>query len=453
MNLHTMLLKRQAEGRPVRVGVIGAGKFGSMYLAQALHTAGIHILAVGDLSAERAKAALKRTGWPEERYAAKSFGDALKSGRTFVTTDVAGLIAADGIEVVVEATGHPPAAIKHALAAFAAKRHVVMVTVEGDALAGPVLAEKAQQAGVVYTMAYGDQPALICEMVDWGRACGFEIVCAGEGREWRPPFRYSTPETVWKYFGWDAETVAKGDFNPQMYNSFVDGTKGAIEMAAVANATRLGVQQAGLEFPPAGVHDLAEVLKPRADGGQLEFSGCVESTASLERDGRAVFNHIRWGVFVTFRAPDEYTRQCLKQYGLNVDKSGWYGALWRPFHLIGLETGISVACAALRGEATGAPVAWIGDAVATAKRDLRPGDVLDGEGGYMVWGRLMPAAESARIGALPIGLAHGFKVKNTVPRDQPLRWTDVEVDESIDAVRVRRDMERRFAPQARKAAE
>ncbi|HET6519622.1 MAG TPA: SAF domain-containing protein, partial [Geminicoccaceae bacterium] len=311
----------------------------------------------------------------------------------------------------------------------------------------------ARAAGVVYGMAYGDQPALICELVDWARACGFEVICAGKGMNFEPHFRYSTPDTVWDHFGFTEEQVRHGDFNPQMFNSFVDGTKSAIEMAAVANGTGLTCMPRGLDFPPCGVHDLAQVLKPRAEGGRLAHAGMVEIAASQEPDGREVFNNVRFGVFVTFRAPDEYSRQCFAQYGLKTDRSGWYASLWRPFHLIGLETGISVANAALRGEPTGSSRFWQGDAVATAKRDLKAGEVLDGEGGYLLWGRLMRAADSLDRGALPIGLAHGVRLRHPVAKDQPVRWSDVEIDETLEAVRVRREMERRLGELAAEAAD
>ncbi len=273
-------------------------------------------------------------------------------------------------------------------------------------MVGPLLAELARAKGLVYSMAYGDQPALICELVDLVRACGFELTSAGKGMNFEPRFRYSTPDTVWSSFGWTEEEVAKGDFNPKMYNSFTDGTKAAIEMAAVANGTGLDCPEDGLAFPPAGVHDLARVFRPAADGGRLARSGLVDIAASQEPDGREVPNSIRYGVFVTFKAHDEYARGCFKQYGLATDPSGWYGSMWRPFHLIGLETSVSVLSAVLRGEATGVSREFRGDAVATAKRDMQPGETLDGEGGFAVWASAIPATRSLDLGALPIGLAH-----------------------------------------------
>lgn len=447
MNLSSILAARAVEGRPVRVGLIGAGKFGSMYMAQAETTAGVHLVGIADLSVERAREAASRVFWPTERIDTPSLSEAVKTGRTFLTEDAEALIAHDAIDVVIDATGHPPAGIRHALLAIEHGKHVVMVNVEADVLAGPLLAEKAREAGVVYTMAYGDQPAMIAEMVDWARACGFDIVCAGKGTKYLPGYHGVTPDTVWDHFGLTAEEAAEGGMNSQMFASFMDGTKSAIEMSAVANACDLTPPSDGLHFFPCGVDDLAHVLRPKADGGRIAHKGMVEVISSEEPDGRPVFRDLRMGVYVTFEAPNEYSARCFREYNLKVDSTGRYAGMFKPYHLIGLELGISVASAALRGEPTGHSRYWRGDAVATAKKDLKVGDVLDGEGGFCVYGKLMPAAASLALGGLPIGLAHGFKLKRAVKQGEQLRWDDVEVDEDALAVRVRREMERRFANQ------
>ncbi len=446
MNLFTKLAARAAGGRPIRVGLIGAGKFGSMILAQAQRIEGLHIVGVADLDVGKARASLARVGWPAERTSAATLDDAIRTGATCVLDDAAALCAHPQVECIIEATGHPIAGIRHGLAAIDGGKHVVMVNVEADVLCGPMLARRAAAQGVVYSMAYGDQPALICELVDWARSCGFELTSAGKGMNFEPRYRYSTPDTVWGFFGWSEETVAKGDFNPKMYNSFTDGTKAAIEMAAVANGTGLDCPDDGLAFPPAGLHDLARVFRPMADGGRLPRAGLVDIAASQEPDGREVANNIRYGVFVTFRAHDEYARGCFAQYGLLTDPSGWYASLWRPFHMIGLEASISVLNAVLRHEATGSSAAFRGDAVATAKKDLRPGDTLDGEGGYCVWANAIPASRSKSLGALPIGLAGNLRVTRPVARDTIVTYADVQLDnQDGDVVSLRREMEAQAA--------
>jgi predicted homoserine dehydrogenase-like protein len=443
-----MLAARAAEGRPLRVALIGAGKFGSMYLAQARHTVGVHIVAVADLDPSRARASLARVGWPEEQFSAKSFDDAARRGTTLVTDDARSAIAAAEVEIVIDATGHPAAGIAHVLASCEHGKHVVMVNVEADALAGPLLAEHARKAGIVYSLAYGDQPALICEMVDWCRTAGFEVVAAGKGTKYLPEYHASTPATVWPHYGFTPETVAAGDFNAKMFNSFLDGTKSAIEMAAVANATGLSCSRDGLHFPACGVDDLPRILRPREEGGMLDGVGQVEVVSSVERDGRAVFRDLRWGVYVTFRAGDslseEYVRRCFREYGFATDPSGRYAAMYKPYHAIGLELGVSVASVGLRREPTGQAIAWNGDVVATAKRDLAAGETLDGEGGYTVYGKLMPASASRLLGGLPLGLAHGVTLKRAVAAHAPVRWHDVSYDANDAAVSFRREMESYF---------
>ncbi|HEV8388810.1 MAG TPA: Gfo/Idh/MocA family oxidoreductase [Dongiaceae bacterium] len=448
MNLHRLLLERAAAGKPLRVGLIGAGKFGSMFLAQALRTPGLHVLGIADLDPPRARDALARVGWPVERIAARSLGEAADRGTTWVGDDSTALIAHPALDVVIDATGHPPAGIRHALTAIENGKHIVMVNVEADALAGPLLAERARKAGVVYSLAYGDQPALIAEQVDWARACGFDVVAAGKGTKYLPIYHQSTPDTVWPYYGLTPEQARLGGMNPQMFNSFLDGTKSAIEMAAVANATGLAPAPDGLGFPPCGVDDLPRVLRPASDGGRLRHKGQVEVVSSLERDGAPVFRDLRWGVYVVFEAPSEYVKRCFAEYGLVTDSSGRYAALYKPYHLIGLELGISVASAGLRHEPTGQPTGFRGDVVATAKRDLKEGEMVDGEGGFTVWGKLMPAADSLRIGGLPIGLAHRVKLRRPVKSGTSLTWADVVMDETSEAVRIRREMEARFRGQS-----
>ena len=446
MGLHAKLLQRAAEGRPIRVALIGAGKFGSMYLAQIPRTPGVHLLGIADLSPDAARANLARVGWLAQRTQAATLAEALRTGATHVGEDWRALVAHPAVDVVVECTGHPIAAVEHCLAAFAHGKHVVNVTVEADAFCGPLLARSAAEAGVVYSLAFGDQPALICDLVDWARTCGFAVVAAGRGHKWLPHFSQSTPETVWGYYGLTPQQAARGGLNPKMFNSFLDGSKPAIESSAVSNATGLGVPSDGLRYPPASIADIPFVTRPVAEGGVLERKGMVEVISSLETDGRAIPYDIRMGVWVTVEGETDYVRHCFEEYNAQTDPSGRYFTLYKRWHLIGLEVGLSVASVALRGEATGAASGWNADVVATAKRDLQPGEVLDGEGGWTVWGKLLPAATSCRLGGLPLGLAHGIRLLRPVKQGQCLSWHDVAVDTGTEAYRLRREMERQFAP-------
>jgi predicted homoserine dehydrogenase-like protein len=441
MNLYSKLERRAAEGKPLRVGIIGAGKFGAMYIAQVPRTPGVHLAGIADLAPDNAKENLKRVGWEPGRYGASSLDEALRSGTTYVADDWQALVAHPGIQIVIEATGHPVAAVEHALAAFRHGKHVVMVTVEADAFCGPLLAAKAAEAGVVYSLAYGDQPAIICDLVDWARAAGFPVVAAGRGHKWLPHFAQSTPETVWEYYGLTPEQAEAGGLNPKMFNSFLDGSKPAIETSAVCNATGLTPAPEGLLYPPGSVDEIPSLMRPRGEGGVLHHKGQVEVISSLRADGTPIPYDIRFGVFVAFEGESEYIRRCFSEYGVKTDPSGRYACMYKRWHLIGLEVGISVASVGLRGEPTGCATGWRADAVAIAKRELKEGEVLDGEGGYTVVGRLMPASASLQGNCLPLGLAHGWKLLRPVPAGEPVRWSDVAVDANATAVRLRREME------------
>ncbi|MDW4498739.1 Gfo/Idh/MocA family oxidoreductase [Sulfitobacter sp. D35] len=420
MNLARLAAEAADRGASVRAGLIGAGKFGSMFLSQVPTIAGLEVSAIADLDTGRARTACRSVGWEDARIDATAFIE-----------DGTALAKRDDVDVVIEATGNPRAGIAHARAAIAAGKHIVMVNVEADVLVGAALAREAAAAGVVYSMAYGDQPALVAEMVDWARAAGFEVAAAGKGTKYLPAYHSVTPDGVWQHYGLTADEAKRAGMNPQMFNSFLDGTKSAIEMVAIANACGLTVPKAGLSFPPCGVDDLAHVLRPREIGGQLEGRGMVECISSLERDGRPVFRDLRWGVYVVLEAPNDYAAACFRQYGLPTDDTGRFAAMYKPFHLIGLELSVSVLSAALRGEPTGCTREMRGTVGAVAKRDLKAGEMLDGEGGYTVWGKAMPLDGAA--GVLPIGLAHGIPLARDVAAGAVLCFDDVKID-AADAV-------------------
>ncbi len=444
MNLSNLLLARESAGNPVTVGLIGAGKFGTMFLSQARLTKGLHIAGIADLDVSRASAQLRSAGWPNSLHDASSLDDALARRTTYVTDNAAALIADPRVEVIVEATGVPGAGIAHALDAIRNGKHIVMVNVEADALAGPLLAQRAQAAGVVYSLAWGDQPALICEHVDWARACGFKVISAGKGTRYEPHYHASNPSTVWDILDKYLKITDRNSINPKMFNSFIDGTKSGIEMTAVCNATGLLPQTEGLAFPPASRFELADICKPRADGGALEREGVTEVVSSVTRDGENVPHHLAMGTYVVFEGETEYARRCFSEYHLLPDQSGRFAALYRPVHMIGLELGISVASVALRREPTGAPTGFRSDVVATAKRALPAGELLDGEGGFCVWGKQAAAKRSLAEGLLPLGLAHNVKLKRDVAEGEELKWSDVEYNPNDIAVRFRREMEETF---------
>jgi predicted homoserine dehydrogenase-like protein len=430
MFLQNAILKRIDNDNPVKVALIGAGKFGSMFLSQVPTTPGLEVAVIADLKPENAIKACKNVGWSDNLISKTKFVD-----------EAIQAIKLSEVDVVVEATGFPAAGIEHARQAFQNGKHIIMVNVEADVLAGAALVKEAKSAGVVYSMAYGDQPALTAEIVEWARASGFHVSSAGKGTRYLPAYHKSTPDTVWDYYGLSHEEAAKAGMNPKMFNSFLDGTKSGLEMAAIANACGLEVPNDGLLFPPCGMDDLANILKPSKFGGILEQNGQVEVVSSLERDGRPVFKDLRWGVFAVLEAPNDYAASCFKQYGMNTDNTGQFSAMYKPFHLIGMELNISIFSAALLNQATGQTQKFTGDVVSTTKRNLKKGEMLDGEGGATVWGKLIPAKLSLSLEALPIGLAHSIKLKNDIKENEIIKWSDVEFSSNDPAISYRRLME------------
>ena len=433
MFLQSLISQRIDNNASVKVALIGAGKFGSMFLSQVPTTPGLEVVIIADLIPDNARKACKNVGWSEDLISNTKFVD---SGIEAITTSE--------VEVVVEATGYPSAGILHAQTAFQNGKHIVMVNVEADVLAGASLAKEAKSAGVVYSMAYGDQPALTAEIVDWARSNGFYVTAAGKGTKYLPEYHKSTPETVWNYYGLTEKEANEAGMNPKMFNSFLDGTKSSLEMAAIANACNLKVPSSGLLFPPCGMDDLAEVLKPKNNGGVLEYDGQVEVVSSLERDGKDVFKDLRWGVYAVLKAPNDYAASCFKQYGMNTDSTGQFSAMYKPFHLIGMELNISIFSAALLNQSTGQTQTFSGDVIATSKRPLKKGEILDGEGGATVWGKLIPAKDSLLNETLPIGLAHGIKLNKDLNEDQILTWKDVDYSLDDPTVAYRRSMEKNF---------
>tara|TARA_Y100001936_G_C16084381_1_gene680472 strand:+ start:91 stop:1398 length:1308 start_codon:yes stop_codon:yes gene_type:complete len=419
--------------KTVNVTIIGAGKFGSMFLSQAPYTKGLNVFTICDLNIDKAKKACREVGWGEDQI-----------NNVIFTEDFEKAINDDEVDVVVEATGHPSSGIKHARTCFKYGKHVIMVNVEADVLAGPSLSAEANSAEVVFSMAYGDQPSLTLEIIEWARASGFKVTAAGKGTKYMPEYHYSTPKTVWDHYGLTSDEAEKAGMNSKMFNSFLDGTKSSLEMSAIANASGLNVPNNGLLFPPCGMDDLASLLKEKNKGGILEKNEQVEVVSSLERNGRPVFKDLRWGVYAVLQAPNEYAASCFKQYGMNTDQSGEFSAMYKPFHLIGMELNTSIFSAALLKLPTGQTKYFKGDVVSVSKKNLKKGEKLDGEGGFTVWGKLIPASTSLNLKALPIGLANDMFLKNDIDKDKIITWNDVEFDSNDEIISYRHQMESKF---------
>ena len=423
MFLHTKLENRK---EPIRIAFIGCGKFVSMFLAQYNHLDKIQIDSIVDLNIEQAKKNCTNSGLDETTISEINFSKSLDE------------ILDRNIEIFIEATGNPIIGTVHEVKIIKNKKHVILVNVEADITCGKYLSDIAKENGVICSMAYGDQPSLIIEQIEWARLNGFSVVCAGKGTKYHPTFEYSTPDTVWGHYGLTKERAEKeSGMNPKMFNSFLCGDKSAIEMCAVSNAANLKCPSNGLTFPPIGVYDIAKKLIPKQEGGLIDFDGQVEVISSIDLDKNDIPNDLRWGVYIVIKAKNEYVKNCFKDYGMITDSSGNYSAIWRPYHYIGLELAQSIYSIALDNRATGFTKKYNADVASYAKKDLKIGDKLDGEGGFCARGKLITSQKSKHEKILPLGLTDNAILKKNVNKDQVIRLGDVELNLPKEVIEAR----------------
>ena len=424
------LLKRAAAGRPLRVAVVGAGRFGTTVVAQISQAPGMEIVAIADVSRPNLEAAWAAYGRPADAVAyPDSPAEAAASVRSGTATGLldASVVAGLPIDVVVEATGVPEVSARICRDCIVAGLHVVNVTVECDVAVGPVLARLAREHGVAYSLTDGDQPGATKRLVDWARTLGFEIIAAGRGTRRHPADRDGIPSEAFERYGYDQAMVERRRLNPKMYNSFRDGTKSQIEMTAVANMTGLVPDVPGMHEPAAGIGDLPRLLRLEDDGGILSHEGVVELANCVAPDGSGdVWDDISIGVFAVIRSDHVLTAEDMGFYGLRMADDGRTGVIFTPYHLCGIETPLTVAEAGLFGHAAAAPLEQpVADVVAVAKRDLNSGDQLDGSGGSTVSGFIVEWTLAREITLLPLALADGVKVKRSIPMGVPVRYADV----------------------------
>ena len=423
MFLHTKLEKRK---EPIRVAFIGCGKFVSMFLAQYNHLDKIKIDSIVDLNINQAKKNCTNSGLSQTSLNEINFSKSLDE------------ILDRNIEIFIEATGNPIVGTVHAVKIIKNKKNIILVNVEADITCGKYLADLAKKNDVICSMAYGDQPSLILEQIEWARLNGFSIVCAGKGTKYHPSFEYSTPDTVWSHYGLTKERAEKeSGMNPKMFNSFLCGDKSAIEMCAVSNGANLKCPSNGLTFPPVGVYDIAKKMIPKNDGGLIEFDGQVEVISSIDDDKNEIPNDLRWGVYIVIKAQNEYVKNCFKDYGMVTDLSGNYSAIWRPYHYIGLELAQSIYSIALDKKATGFTKNYNADVASYAKKDLKVGDKLDGEGGFCARGKLITSQKSKDEKILPLGLTDNAILKKNINKDQVIRLDDVELNLPQEVIEAR----------------
>ena len=423
-----MYLNTKLEGYngTINVAFIGCGKFISMFLSQYNQLKKIRIDTIVDLNIEQAKKNCLNSGLSKETISTINF---VKSIDEALDRD---------IEIFIEATGNPIVGTIHAIKIIKQKKHLILVNVEADVTCGKYLADIAKENNVICSMAYGDQPSLIMEQIEWARLNGFSVVCAGKGTKYHPSFEYSTPDTVWGHYGLSKERAeVESGMNPKMFNSFLCGDKSAIEMCAVSNAADLKCPSNGLTFPPVGVYDIAKKLIPKEEGGLIDYEGQVEVISSIDLDQKDILNDLRWGVYIVIKAQNQYVKNCFKDYGMVTDSSGSYSAIWRPYHYIGLELAQSIYSIALDQKATGHTKNYNADVSAYAKKDLKIGEKLDGEGGFCARGKLVTSKKSKQENMLPLGLTDGAIVKRNIMKDESINLSDVELNLPDDVVKAR----------------
>jgi predicted homoserine dehydrogenase-like protein len=414
-----MYLNTKLEGYngTISIAFIGCGKFISMFLSQYNQLKKIKIDTIVDLNVEQAKKNCLNSGLSKETIDKINFVNSIDEA---LDRD---------IEIFIEATGNPIVGTIHAIKIIKQKKHLILVNVEADVTCGKYLADLAKENNVICSMAYGDQPSLIMEQIEWARLNGFSVVCAGKGTKYHPEFEYSTPDTVWGYYGISKERAEiESGMNPKMFNSFLCGDKSAIEMCAVSNAANLKCPSNGLTFPPVGVYDIAKKLIPKKDGGLIDFDGQVEVISSIDLNQKDIPNDLRWGVYIVIKAQNQYVKNCFKDYGMVTDESGNYSAIWRPYHYIGLELAQSIYSIALDNKATGFTKYYNADVASYAKKDLKIGEKLDGEGGFCARGRLITSEKSKTEKILPLGLSDKAILKRNINKNDVIKLNDVELN-------------------------
>src|SRR5210317_197587 len=423
MYLHTKLLNYNKD---IKVAFIGCGKFISMFLAQYNQLNKVKIDSIIELDLDKAKKNCSNSGLSEQKINEINFTSSLEN--TFNRD----------IDIYIEATGNPIVGTVHAIKIIKNKKHIILVNVEADVTCGKYLSDLAKQNNVICSMAYGDQPSLILEQVEWARLNGFSVVCAGKGTKYHPDFEYSTPETVWGYYGLSKERAEKeSGMNPKMFNSFLCGDKSAIEMCAVSNAANLKCPENGLTFPPVGVYDIAKKLIPKNKGGLIDFEGQVEVISSIDREKKDIPNDLRWGVYIVIKAGNQYVKNCFKDYGMVTDDSGDYSAIWRPYHYIGLELAQSIYSIALDNRATGYTKNYNAEVASVAKKDLKKGEKLDGEVGFCARGILVTSQTSKKKNLLPLGLTDHALVNKDIAKDQVITIKDVDLNLPEEVIKAR----------------
>ena len=421
------LAVRGDTGKPIRIGLVGAGEMGTDIVSRVAHMQGIAIGAISELKPGAARRSVEIAYGNDVNVADVSTADAanaaMEQGKIALTDNVHALLEAGLIDVVVDATGIPSVGAEIGLAAMERGKHLVMMNVEADVTIGAYLRSEADRLGVVYSLGAGDEPSSCMELIEFVSAMGHRIVSAGKGKN-NPLNIDATPDVY-------LEEAVRRHMNPRMLVEFVDGSKTMVEMAAIANATGLIPDRPGMHGPAAGRDELNKVLVPVSAGGVLSSGeGRVDYTI-----GKGVAP----GVFVVAEMDHPRIRERMEDLKMG---SGPYFTFLRPYHLTSLEVPLTCARVVLYGKADMVPLHRpVAEVAAVAKRDLAVGDTLDQIGEYCYRAWIMEAGEARTAGAIPCGLLAGARVTTPIRKGDLITGanTTVPADSKIAMLRARQD--------------
>lgn len=420
------LARRAEAGRPIRIGLIGAGEMGTDIVTQVSLMQGIEVAVLVTSRIEKAGEAFSVAGLEPDAFAlcetSLAAERAIGQGRTAVCPAIELACGCDLVDVIIDATGRPNAGAQVAMQAIRHGKHIVMMNVEADVSIGPLLKHEAGKAGVVYTIGAGDEPSSTMELINFIRSLGYPIVAAGKGKN--NAFNlHATPDSY-------REEAERRNMNPRMLVEFVDGSKTMIEMTAIANATGLVPDKPGMHGPNASLDELHKVLCPVWDGGILSRAGVVDFTIAKD---------VAPGVFVIAEMSHPRLRERMNDLRLG---EGPYYTFYRPYHLTSLEVPLSAAEAVLYGKSHMWPLDRpVAETAALAKRDLAPGTRLDAIGEYCYRGWAITREEARRLKAVPLGLAHGAVISASIGEGEYLTYDNCRLDESLDIVQLRRKLD------------